>query len=145
MALLEPLVDVVTVESSNLVSYGYDPARKTCAVWLKSGDLYHYHDVPPQLWAAFEKAPSKGKFYGMALRGKYQGVKMTGHCPKCGGLGLVGLKCEDCGCADVVADPPKEKRARGFKGGGMPNGDRDLKTETPPEWTRPVDDWTDRR
>lgn len=112
MALLEELVDVTPVESSNLVSYGYDPARKTLAVWFKSGELFHHHDVPPVLWTAFEQAPSKGTFYGRAVRGKFQGLKMTGHCPKCGGLGLVGVPCEDCGTADVVADPPKPPRRR---------------------------------
>lgn len=136
MALLEPLVDVATVESSNLVSYGYDSTRKTLAVWFKSGELFHHHDVPPQLWAAFEKAPSKGTFYGKAVRGKFNGLKMTGHCPKCGALGLVGLTCEDCGCADVVADPPKPTRAKKHA---------DTVVEETADVSDALDDWTDRR
>lgn len=112
MALLEALVDTTPVQSSNLVSYGYNPALKTLAVWTHSGDLFHYHGVPPQLWEAFQKAPSKGKFYGMAVRGKFAGVRMTGKCPDCGAIGLVGLKCEDCGCSDVVAVPPKPRRVK---------------------------------
>lgn len=112
MALLEALVDTARVQSSNLVSYGYDPARKTLAVWLMSGDLFHYHHVPPQLWDGFQKAPSKGKFYGMAVRGKFEGVRMTGKCPNCGALGLIGVTCEDCGTAEVVPVPYKPRRTK---------------------------------
>jgi hypothetical protein len=112
MALLEPLVDTTPVESSNVLSYGYDPERKVLAVWFKSGELFHHHEVPAALWEGFQKAPSKGTFYGRAVRGKFGGQKMTGHCPKCGGLGLVGLLCEDCGTDNVAPDPPKERRRR---------------------------------
>lgn len=140
MALLEPLVDVVRVQSTNLVSYGYDPARKVLAVWFISGELFHHHDVPAVLWTAFQNAPSKGKFYGVAVRGKFNGLKMSGHCPKCGALGLVGLVCEDCGCADVVPDPPKPKRAKKTSAADMGGAEAD-----PPALARPVEDWTDRR
>jgi len=110
MAPLEPLVDTERCESSNLSTYGYSPERRTLAVSMKTGELYQYHDVPPALWAAFQKAPSKGTFYGRAVRGKFDGIKLTGHCPKCGALGIVGVNCEDCGTAEVVADPMKPKR-----------------------------------
>lgn len=112
MALLEPLVDVTPVESTNLVSYGYEPSTRVLAVWFKSGELFHHHHVPAALWSAFQIAPSKGTFYGKAVRGKFAGTKMTGHCDKCGGLGLVGVTCEDCGCCEVTADPPKPKREK---------------------------------
>lgn len=121
MALLEALVETDPVTSSNLVSIGYSADRRVLAVWLKSGDLYHYHDVAPPVWNAFQAASSKGTFYGTVIRGKFRGVKMTGHCPKCGAKGIVGIPCEDCGCADVVADPMK-----------------------PPRWTKQIDAATDR-
>lgn len=110
MPPLEPLVDTDPVASSNLSGYGYAAERQTLAVWFKSGDLWHHHAVPVALWTAFQQAPSKGTFYGRAVRGKFPSVKMTGHCPKCGALGIVGITCEDCGCAAVVADPPKPPR-----------------------------------
>lgn len=112
MPTLEPLLDCTPVASTNVLSYGYDPQARTLAVWFKSGELFHHHDVPLALWTAFEQAPSKGTFYGKAVRGKFSGLKLTGHCPKCGALGLVGVSCEDCGTAEVVVDPPKPPRAK---------------------------------
>jgi hypothetical protein len=103
---LEPVV------SSNLAAYGYDGPKQILAVEFKGGDIFHYAGVPLEVALAFLQAESKGSFYAQQIRGKYQGQKMTGHCPACGALGWVGDRCEDCGTAEVAADPytPKEHK-----------------------------------
>lgn len=110
-ALGARLVDRQPVESSNLSSIGYSADRKVLAIMFKSGELFQYQNVPLALWTAFEAAPSKGKFFHKAVRGKFQAEKLSGHCPSCGALGIVGVTCMDCGCAEVVADPYDPKPA----------------------------------
>jgi len=119
MAPLEPLIDKTIVEnSSNIHSRGYDPARMVVAVMFKNGTIYHHHAVPPSTFNAWLQAESAGAFYNKEIRGKYASIKMSGHCPKCGGQGIVGLTCVDCGCAEVepdkrpIVDPAPLRKAR---------------------------------
>jgi len=92
-------------ESSNISSRGYDLERQVLAVTFKSGDVWHYASVPPQLAEDFFNAPSAGRFYGANIKGKFSAEKMTGPCPKCGDVGIVGMPCDDCGCADYEKEP----------------------------------------
>lgn len=111
MAMLEAPIDRDPVESSNLSSVGYCEQRRTLAVMFRDGTLIHYHELPAALYAAMCEAPSKGRFFHAFVRGKFHALKLSGHCPQCGALGLVGLTCVDCGTAEVVADPPKPIKA----------------------------------
>ena len=51
----------VSVVSSNLVSIGYDAPTRTLAVEFKGGAVYHYGDVPVELFDALMGAESKGR------------------------------------------------------------------------------------
>lgn len=57
--------------SSRIAEYGYDEASRTLAVRFQAkagpGSLYHYADVPPDVFAALCKSESKGKFVGSAI------------------------------------------------------------------------------
>ena len=98
------------VTSSNLASVGYDLERQIIACTFKSGDVWHYAGVSPEIAQALFEAESKGKFYSVNIKGKFAAEKMTGPCPQCGdGPGYLGVTCESCGTA---AYAPKEP-ARG--------------------------------
>jgi len=111
MPSLEPVVGTVPVASSYISHIGHDAKRRVVAVRFVTGVVVYHHDVPPELAQAFEDAPSKGKFYGMALRGKHNPVVQTGACPKCGdGPGFIGELCGSCGCDDYAAVEKKAKK-----------------------------------
>lgn len=68
-----PTIKFCPCESSQLKEYGYDPASKTLAIRFKANDaLYHYSDVPPEVFESLTKAKSFGRFFGEHLRGKYE-------------------------------------------------------------------------
>lgn len=91
------------IDSSNLKSAGYDEARGILAVEFQSGAIFHYYQVPLQVFEDFGAAESRGRYYAKEIRGKYHGVAMTGKCPACGAMGLIGEKCDSCREAEVRA------------------------------------------
>lgn len=105
-------IELEDVVSSNIGALGYNDRKRIAALRFKSGEIFHFAGVPREVFWAWYTAESKGKFFRAEIQGKYQGDKMTGHCPKCGALGWVGELCEDCGCAEIVADVRKMKRGQ---------------------------------
>lgn len=59
------------VDSSAIRSLGYDPASQTLEVEFQSGSVYDYFGVTSRLWASFQAAPSKGKFFARKIRGRF--------------------------------------------------------------------------
>ena len=121
MADTYPLIERQPVKSSVVASIGYDLETKTLAVEeVKTGDVWLYSNVPPELAVAFESAPSMGVFYHKALAHKpelYPRRKLPdlAKCPKCGDTGVRGCTCDDCGCAnygDAVAGDPGDRVER---------------------------------
>jgi hypothetical protein len=59
-------------ESSQIAAYGYDRETQTLAVAFKKKNgpdsLYHYADVPDDVFEAFDRAASKGAFFGSEIR-----------------------------------------------------------------------------
>jgi hypothetical protein len=104
-----PLIPRVPVTSSNLRSVGYDLESRTLAIEFQgTGDVYHFEGVPPDITEQLLGARSKGTFFYTVIRGKFRASRVhaprTGKCPKCGDLGLDGCRCDDCGCADYLAE-----------------------------------------
>jgi len=58
----------VAVNSSTIVSIGYDPALKILEVEFKQG-MYQYSYVPEKTYLAFMQAPSKGAFLEANIKG----------------------------------------------------------------------------
>jgi len=85
------------VESSNLAAVGYHAGRKWFDIAFKTGDVWRYQNVPPEVVLAFLAAPSKGTFFNRSLRGQFPRDKMTGSCPACGDHGWIGDDCGGCG------------------------------------------------
>lgn len=64
------------VQSSNVVSIGYDKHSRTLEVEFKSG-LYRFFDVPEELANALLEAESVGKFFAKHVRGQFTSEKVT--------------------------------------------------------------------
>lgn len=104
------IIPAETVDSSNIAAIGYDNEKRVLAITFKSGDVFHYAGIGPDLALEFYQAESKGRFYTQRLKGKFTGQKMTGSCPKCGDEhGYIGATCSDCGCAQYVEVQKKAK------------------------------------
>lgn len=59
-------------DSSLIAEHGYDPESKTLAIRFRNnGKLFHFANVPPEAHADFLAAPSIGKHFHAAIRGKF--------------------------------------------------------------------------
>lgn len=65
-------MDRKSVESSNLVSIGYDSENSTLEVEFKGGAVWQYFDVPESVWYEFDGSESKGKFFAREIKGHYR-------------------------------------------------------------------------
>lgn len=61
-------------ESSQIHAHGYDPVTKTLAIQFKSkggpGNIYEYDSVPQEVYDAFCKCDSFGRFFGEHIKNK---------------------------------------------------------------------------
>ena len=62
--------------SSNIVSLRYDSTTSTLEVSFHNGGLYHYYDVPPQIWEALKVASSQGQYLAAHIKGHYRYSKV---------------------------------------------------------------------
>lgn len=62
--------------SSNIASLRYDSSTSTLEVGFHNGGLYHYYDVPSQVWEAFKTAPSQGQYLAAQIKGHYRYSKV---------------------------------------------------------------------
>jgi predicted XRE-type DNA-binding protein len=60
-----------SLSSSTMRSVGYDAAAKILEIEFPDGDVYRYFEVPPEIWRAFENAPSKGLFFSGEIRDRF--------------------------------------------------------------------------
>lgn len=71
-----PSITLTPCESSQIAAFGYDLATQVLAIQfpgrgMKPGDIYHYSEVPGQVFMDMQAAESKGKFFGSQIRGRY--------------------------------------------------------------------------
>ena len=65
-------IEWVPVVSSNLKAIGYDPDARTLQVeFLKSGMIYEYDNVPPEVHSDLLLAQSHGSFFCRWIRLSY--------------------------------------------------------------------------
>jgi hypothetical protein len=55
----------------------YDPAKRELWVTFVSGRRYIYADVPPEVFDAFNTAPSRGAFFNHEIRDRYAFHELT--------------------------------------------------------------------
>jgi len=76
------------VESSQIVSVGYDPAKSILEIEFRGavkempegevfkGPVYQYFDVLPETHQALMDAQSAGRYFGQQIRGKFKFAKL---------------------------------------------------------------------
>ncbi|MEA2600901.1 MAG: hypothetical protein QOF89_1893 [Acidobacteriota bacterium] len=64
-----------SVDSSAISSVGYDERKSMLEVEFRSGAVYDYLEVPPKVWQALLKAPSKGRFVSRRIRDRFPFIR----------------------------------------------------------------------
>ena len=59
------------VNSSNIASIGYDRETMRLAIRFRTGNLYVYMNVPPEVFDAHMRAPSKGTYHSQFIKNVY--------------------------------------------------------------------------
>ncbi len=59
------------VESSALRSVGYDAGARVLEIEFVGGAVYTYADVPASVHRELMDAPSHGRYFGRAVRGRF--------------------------------------------------------------------------
>jgi lysyl-tRNA synthetase class 2 len=62
----------VPVESRALATIGYSKRIRALEIEFRNGAIYRYLDVPPAIYRALIRAPSRARFYHENVRGKYR-------------------------------------------------------------------------
>jgi len=60
-----------SVSSSDIASFGYDPATETLEIEFHATGVYRYFSVPAELFETLRNAPSPGKFFRQNIKGKF--------------------------------------------------------------------------
>ena len=63
------------VDSSAIAAVGYDPENEILEVEFRSGTIYRFFDVPPEIHRDFLETSSKGRFFGREIRGQYDSTR----------------------------------------------------------------------
>lgn len=66
----------VPVNSSNLVSVGYDTVSETLEVEFKKSGVYQYYNVPEFIYEQLMQAPSLGTFFNNNIKNVYACAKI---------------------------------------------------------------------
>ena len=66
----------IPVNSSAIVSIGYDQATITLEIAFIQGDVYQYFDVPDVVYQEFISAESHGKYFHANIKDNYRCVKL---------------------------------------------------------------------
>jgi hypothetical protein len=64
-------VDRVALESSVVVSAGYDPATQVLELEFASGRIYQFEGVPPGTYQWLLRTPSKGSYVARMINDRY--------------------------------------------------------------------------
>jgi KTSC domain len=62
---------VATVESTTLLTVSYDQARALLQLEFCSRAVYQYFSVPAAVYQSLLAAPSKGRYFNQAIRGRF--------------------------------------------------------------------------
>jgi hypothetical protein len=62
---------VATVESTTLLTVSYDEARALLQLEFCSRAVYQYFSVPAAVHQSLLAAPSKGRYFNQAIRGRF--------------------------------------------------------------------------
>ena len=78
MSTNPPSIELSPCVSSQVKAYGYDAETRTLAVqFISNNSLYHYADVPADVFASMKAAPSVGTFFGKHIRNAFVCTKQA--------------------------------------------------------------------
>jgi len=60
-----------SVQSTNVISVGYDETSQTLEVEYKDGSVYQYYNVPEAIYEQLMVSPSIGKFIHQNIKNAY--------------------------------------------------------------------------
>lgn len=63
---------LISVDSANIASVGYDESSQTLHVEFHGGSAYQYFDVPGAVFDEFVEADSKGQYLNQVIKGSYR-------------------------------------------------------------------------
>jgi hypothetical protein len=66
-----------SIESTMMVSVGYDARLAILEIEFRSGDIYEYRDVPELVYRGLLKAPSKGRFFHTRIDSKFTFIQIN--------------------------------------------------------------------
>jgi hypothetical protein len=72
------MIALKPVKSSNIASWGYDPATGVLRVEFRNGATYDHHDVGEADATALMQSHSPGSAYHTSIRGKYVTKRLGG-------------------------------------------------------------------
>jgi hypothetical protein len=64
-------MDRLLVNSTNIITIGYDAGSKTLEVEFQSGKVYQYSNVPEDIYQELMAASSKGQFFHDNVMNQY--------------------------------------------------------------------------
>ncbi len=67
---------LTAVESTTLATVAYDEDRQLLQLEFRSRAVYRYFGVPATVHEALLGAPSKGRYFNQAIRGRYAFVRV---------------------------------------------------------------------
>ena len=76
---------IATVESTTLLTVSYDEAQALLQLKFCSRAVYQYFNVPAAVHRSLLDAPSKGRYFNEAIRGRfpYRLIPDFGAAPRC--------------------------------------------------------------
>jgi len=66
------MIEMNTIESSNIAAVGYDVETETLQVEFNNGSLYQYFNVPEHIYQGLFSADSVGTFLAQNIKGSYR-------------------------------------------------------------------------
>ena len=66
----------VPVNSSNILSIGYDADKQMLEIEFNTGRVYRYSGVPPHVYSGLMKASSHGKYFLTYIQGVYSDIEV---------------------------------------------------------------------
>ena len=70
------VINLQSCESTNVSAHGYDKATQTLAIQFRGGPVYHYLNVPIEIYAEMTGASSIGSFVAKQVRSVFDSVRI---------------------------------------------------------------------
>ena len=65
-----------TVNSTAIHAVGYDWDRHILEIVFTGGGIYHFANVPPNIFMGLLRSPSKGHYFQENIRGRYENRRL---------------------------------------------------------------------